>query len=486
MGLVYVAEHTLIGKKVAVKTVRPELIQHAGVAERFINEARAVNTVGDEHLVDIFDAGQTADGVVYCVMELLVGESLHDFKKRLGKVDLELAVPIVLQIARALHACHAKNIIHRDLKPANIFIVRRGGESFVKILDFGIAKLIGQSSAATNSNAIIGTPFYMAPEQCRGSKDLDHRIDVYSLGVILYELCTGTLPFEGDSAGDVIIKHATEPVEDPRVRVHELPEWMARIILRALEKNRDARFPDMEAFARALEDKNPGVAATPSRPPPPMSGPSRYLESAGMLSGAPTQSLAVDPSSDAFRVIERSSATFTPAVAPKTPAVVDTARRRPSRPAAPADIERSAASRVWLAVAAAVLLVVVGIAGFYAAGKPTNDAKPTESGASASQPPGLVERAKETAPASEAPRVEPTAGTFNLPSTPVATPAPLAPPPSTQVVVTPARPPATAKRGQKTVASPAVPSASPKVVPARPRNENDQLLPPKDSLLPPE
>lgn len=477
MGIVYVAEHTLIGKKVAVKTVRPELVEHQGVAERFINEARAVNTIGDEHIVDIFDAGQTPDGALYCVMELLIGESLQDFMKRSGRVSLETAVHIALQIARALHACHQKQIIHRDLKPGNIFIVQRGGGPFVKILDFGIAKLIGQSSSATHSNAIIGTPFYMAPEQCRGTKDLDHRIDVYALGIILYELCTGTLPFEGDSAGDVIIKQATELPEDPCRRSPELPEWLCLVILRALEKNRDARFRDMAAFAAALE-----THAMPANYTPPSGNPLPSMQAfttpGGSVRGAPTQSIHVTPLE---YQAQQAKGTFEPAV---TAGPTGSGARRSTPGAAQSGTQLDAKPRVLpkvlIALAAILVVGLVIVVRRYVA-SPIEAARSAQPAASGAPP---------SAPSVDTPPSTVSVTPVDTAAARTATPAPSPVVPASATEATP--PVATSKSRPVGGKRPPANKASEPVVtpvepgPPRPKtaNPHDSLLPPAESMLP--
>lgn len=477
MGLVYVAEHTLIGKRAALKVVRPELVAQEGVATRFINEARAVNTIGDEHIVDIFDAGQTPEGVVYCVMELLTGESLQDFHRRRGKLDLDTVFDITLQIARALQACHQKHIVHRDLKPANVFIVRRGGAPFVKILDFGVAKLIGQSSGATHSNAIIGTPYYMPPEQCRGSKDLDHRIDVYALGVMLYELCTGSLPFEGNSVADVIIKQATEPPIDPRVREPALPEWLSRVILKAMEKERDARFTDMAAFAAAIEEHLPAKNA-PGR----HSAPPGDVRASG-TSVAPAKATAGP------------AATLEPAVAPAS-----SPTKEPPRDVAAPPVRK--VNRPI--VAGAALLAVVGLIvasrlavtppGAAASADPPARSAPGAPNFAGERPPGA---ASDTAPAlpanapAEPAMVTPAAEAVPVPLVrpvpapppsaaprPTAAPPPIAPPaPSHRGSEAKKAPPGSASAPAITV-TPVAASARPAPPPPKPRANLETFFPP--------
>src|SRR5262249_46856431 len=202
MGAVYLAEHPLIGKKVALKVLRED---NAEAAERFFNEARAVNAIGHPNIVDILDYGVVGSSV-YLIMELLVGESLGALLAREAPLPVERALPIAVQIADALAACHAKGVIHRDLKPDNVFLL--AGDR-VKLLDFGIAKLTSGQRRETGKGMVIGTPAYMSPEQCEGRRDIDARADIYALGILTYEMLTGTVPFSGDGYGDVLNQHIT-------------------------------------------------------------------------------------------------------------------------------------------------------------------------------------------------------------------------------------------------------------------------------------
>ena len=212
MGQVYSALHPLIGKKAAIKVLRLELCMAAESVERFIREARAVNQIGHPNIVDIFAFGELADHRSYFVMEKLTGESLQARmeRKRLSRNEV---CSIGESIASALDAAHEKQIIHRDLKPENIFLQAvRGKPSTVKLLDFGIAKLTGddeQRLASTRTGAMLGTPMYIAPEQARGLR-IDHRVDIYSLGVLLFEMVVGRLPFQAESAMDLVMKHINE------------------------------------------------------------------------------------------------------------------------------------------------------------------------------------------------------------------------------------------------------------------------------------
>src|SRR5262245_38226899 len=259
MGVVYLAEHPVIGKKVAMKAIHPELSRNSDVVSRFVTEAKAVNQIGHEHIVDIADFGNTADGEFYFVMEYLQGESLSDRLRREHRLDATSALSITGQIADALNASHEQGIIHRDLKPENIFLCnnRGPGRDFVKVLDFGLAKLTlsdQKVSHKTRTGSVMGTPYYMSPEQCEGKIEIDHRADIYSLGVLLFEMLTGKVPFGGDGYGEIIVKHVTMPPPSVRSINEELPEEVDLILYRALAKDRNQRFQTMADFEEALLD----------------------------------------------------------------------------------------------------------------------------------------------------------------------------------------------------------------------------------------
>jgi serine/threonine protein kinase len=268
MGVVYLAEHPVIGKKVAMKAIHPELSKNSDVVSRFVTEAKAVNQIGHEHIVDIADFGNTSDGEFYFVMEYLQGESLSDRLRRENRLDAPSALSITGQIADALNASHEQGIIHRDLKPENIFLcINRGaGRDFVKVLDFGLAKLTlndQKVSHKTRTGSVMGTPYYMSPEQCEGKIEIDHRADIYSLGVLLFEMLTGKVPFGGDGYGEIIVKHVTMPPPSVRSINEDLPEEMDLILYRALAKDRDQRFQTMSEFEEALRDPRRYASSAP-------------------------------------------------------------------------------------------------------------------------------------------------------------------------------------------------------------------------------
>ncbi len=261
MGLVYEAEHIVLERRVAVKVLRDECSSRPEIVERFRREARSVTRIGHAHIVDIFDFGETPGGQSYFVMEKLDGEDLADVLSREGSIAPVRAVHIALQCARALGAAHAKGIVHRDMKPENIFLTTRDGQTdFVKIVDFGIAKMTemetpgtGDGRKLTKTGMIFGTPEYMSPEQAAG-KPLDARIDVYALGVILYEMSAGRVPFVGDTFMSILTQHLFN--EPPPIRSlnpdAQLSPDLEALIARALCKEASGRVPNMNRFAAEL------------------------------------------------------------------------------------------------------------------------------------------------------------------------------------------------------------------------------------------
>jgi serine/threonine protein kinase len=255
MGTVWMAEHTMLGRRAAVKLLHDALTRHAEMVTRFFNEARAATAISDPGIVQVFDFGQLSDGTVYIVMELLDGEPL-DRRLARGALGLGQALHLMRQVAGSLGAAHAAGIVHRDLKPENIFIVHdpevSGGER-TKILDFGIAKLASHDSGVkTQTAALMGTPVYMSPEQCRGAGSVDQRADIYSLGCVLFALVTGRPPFVAEGSGEVIAMHLREQPPLPSSIVHRIPKDVDALIMRCLAKDADHRFASGAALASAL------------------------------------------------------------------------------------------------------------------------------------------------------------------------------------------------------------------------------------------
>src|SRR5580704_3724048 len=246
MGRVYRAEQTTLGRTVAVKIIHPHLVGEENAAARFITEARAASRLNHPNSVGIIDFGKTADGQLYLVMEYLRGRDLARVTYEDGALPFRRIVDVLRQTLAALAEAHGENIIHRDLKPENIIVEPvRTGADFVKVVDFGLAKMRVETHAPgiTSPGIVCGTPEYMSPEQARGDP-LDARSDLYSVGVILYQLLSGRLPFEAESPTQVVLAHLSQPPRDPRevAPARKIPEPLVEVVLHALAKDSKARF----------------------------------------------------------------------------------------------------------------------------------------------------------------------------------------------------------------------------------------------------
>ena len=245
MGRVFIAEHTRLGRQVALKILRTEYTGNLEAVQRFFAEARAVNRINHENIIEVSDFIENPDGPSFYVMELLKGVDLRTLQQREGMLPLPRAVGIAIQMCRGLAAAHAAGIVHRDLKPDNIFLVEREGrKDFVKLLDFGVAKLMNAAldeaaSYTTSAGIAVGTPEYMSPEQALG-QSVDHLADVYATGVILFEMISGQRPFHANSAREVMVKHMS--VAPPRVSKirhypYPIPPALEQLILHCLKKD---------------------------------------------------------------------------------------------------------------------------------------------------------------------------------------------------------------------------------------------------------
>lgn len=249
MGAVYEATHLAIGKRVAVKVLLEKFAKREAIIARLEQEARLATSIGHEHIIDINDFGQTEDGQTFVVMELLEGESLAECLHREHQLPEVRILTIAAQAASALAAAHGKGVIHRDVKPENLFLLKRKDEDFVKVVDFGISKSlrssdpdVEQSPRLTQTGMVLGTPLYMSPEQARGDDEVDAGVDIYALGVIMFEAGTGRVPFIGSNYLSVISQVLSEEAPAPRSLRPELSEEFEAIVLRAMAKNRSDRY----------------------------------------------------------------------------------------------------------------------------------------------------------------------------------------------------------------------------------------------------
>jgi len=309
MGVVVAAVHVELGQRVALKFLLPHALESGEAASRFLREARASVKIDSEHVARVLDVGRLENGAPYMVMEYLEGTDLS-LHARGFSLPIEDAVDFVLQACAAMAVAHAVGIIHRDLKPANLFVTKRpDGSNLLKVLDFGISKMSVMDAPAilTNTSAIMGSPLYMSPEQGQSARNVDARTDIWSLGVILYELLTGRPPFPGESLGEVLSAVITRTPQSIRLLRPEVPEGLEQAVLRALQKPVDQRFQNIGELSAALvefapvrsqvlHDRVSGVmsrAGMSSMPPPPSlppraSAPPAPSESAPAVSATAT------------------------------------------------------------------------------------------------------------------------------------------------------------------------------------------------------
>jgi len=289
MGAVYEGENTRIHRRVAIKVLHAAVAQTGEAVQRFEREAQAAGRIGSEHIVEVLDLGNLPSGDRYMVMEFMDGDPLSGRIRARGRLTPGEIYPILHQLLEALAAAHATGIIHRDLKPDNVYLLKsRGGKAdFVKLLDFGISKfnqLSGDSGfSMTRTGAVMGTPYYMAPEQAKGARDLDHRVDLYAVGVILYEAVTGEVPFNADTFNELLFKIVLETARPVETVVPGIDPGFAAIVNKSMAREPASRFQSAREFQQALEQWAAGAgpqfaaalsasAHAPGAAPPPSPG----------------------------------------------------------------------------------------------------------------------------------------------------------------------------------------------------------------------
>lgn len=349
MGAVYEARHTVIGKRVAVKVLLERLVEKRELVGRLLKEARLASAIGHENIVDVTDFGTTDDARSFVVMEYLEGEPLSALLAREAPLPVERCLRIVRQVASALEAAHAKGIVHRDIKPENVYLVRRGDDDFVKVVDFGVSKAVRTADEGpetlrlTRTGMLLGTPLYMSPEQARGDEDIDARADVWAVGVVLYECLTGEVPFRANNYLQVIAQVLNHEALPPSKMLPELgiPAAVESVVMKALAKDRDERYQQMADLRRDLErllSGDPNVTldepTTQVRLDPPKVGPRWHLGIAAVLAMGIGLALALaQPEADDEAPLEEAAGVEPP---PALPAASWPSRSRPEEaPPAP-------------------------------------------------------------------------------------------------------------------------------------------------------
>ena len=391
MGAVYLGEHVLTKRKVAVKVLVAGLSGTPEVLARFVREAQSATAIGHPNIVEVLDMGRIPSGIpgdpgsLYMVLEFLEGRDLWDLTEAEGVLPIGRAVRIVVQLADALHAAHEKGIVHRDVKPENVYLVKRGAEpDFVKVLDFGISKVTSDEPGGrsmTHTGSILGTPYYLSPEQAHGRKDVDRRADIYAVGVVLFRILAGQFPFEADSFPMLIVKICTEPPPSPRSLRPDLPEALEQVILRCLDKAPERRFATAAELARALEPFAT-IAALPERAR--MTDPmARTAAQTGPITALPSALAAAStPPTRAYEPSEapRSSAVALPVEAPRRDAPSSVPTETPYGTASTMPLPPKSAPP-WIAIGlAAVSVAVIGV-GYSAFGSTHGDASSGDAGA---------------------------------------------------------------------------------------------------------
>jgi eukaryotic-like serine/threonine-protein kinase len=470
MGTVWSATHTVTRRAVALKFLKDALAA-PNLRARFLREARAATSVRHPNVVEIYDVFEEDDGLPVMVMELLVGQSLGEYLDGHGKVSATELARLILPAISAVGTAHALGIVHRDLKPDNIFLAQDGDRTVVKVLDFGIAKVAAASIGGnlTHTGTLMGTPQYMSPEQAFGESDLDHRADIFSLGIILYECLSGILPTRAANLGQILKLLTIGGIPPLRDAAPDVPPALLDLVERMMSRAREDRPADLgevydviAPFARA---EGPAPFGPPSLPladfesglppPDPVTAPTEPAAVRGIQITPPGTPPRAAPSGTAATIASEADAKV-PATTPAEPArredSLDSTVAAPglSVPRATAPATRRA---WWLGAASVALVGAVAIVGFVRAGGGPSADTPGDA------PPSTIEVAPPSAPPTVTPVGE-------APAAPVTPPPSAAEPPATAAVPASARPRASAKVAATAPAPSAVPTATPAAPPA--------------------
>ena len=432
MGSVWEGTHTTLGTQVAVKFIESEYAESPEARSRFESEARAAAKLRSKHVVEVYDHGVTEDGRPYIVMEYLRGEPLDKRLERVGRMAAKDTARMLLQVCRALSRAHAGGIVHRDLKPENVFLVwdEEDGADVAKVVDFGIAKFADNqlgNSSATRTGSVLGTPYYMSPEQARGLRSVDHRSDLWSVGVIAYRCVVGVLPFDGEAVGDLLVKLCTAPLPIPSQMAPDLPPGFDAWFAKALSREPEGRFSSAAELAESLAAvcglPVRGAYATADIPIPSHAGGPRATSSPAITPGphALTPHGGVMPVTP-YPVADRTGSN--PAFSNSASTMQMAATGAPTTQT-PAPTTRKNTGAIIAAAAAAVIVLGIGVGVLLKmAGDRDTGALPTpaETVVPAAPPPAV--------PVAPAPQAEP--------PTPAIAVAPAAPPPSATHAAAPA------------------------------------------------
>lgn len=383
MGTVYRATHVLMDKRVAIKVLHPSLAADDKIVARFSREARAASRISHPHALNVTDFGESESGVVFLVMEFLDGRTLKEVIQADGPLPLSRVAGIIEQVSGALDAAHGEGVVHRDLKSDNIMLVEASnGSDWAKVLDFGIAKIkepVGVTDPGlTAPNLIIGTPHYMSPEQCSQASEIDSRSDIYSLGIIIYEMLTGHVPFTGDSPTAIMMKHLQEPPPSVMEERDDLPPQVGMVITSAMAKRPEDRFQSAGEMSKALAAAAAGdvlqkVVSAAATSPGASSDTSRIV--------VPTDSNEAPRNTKEQELDEQTVISARPAAVAPAAAAYETSRIE-TKSAPPPPQERSSPWRIIIPTLAGIL-VLAGV--IYAITYKGNPAQP-----SANQSPGLT------------------------------------------------------------------------------------------------